>query len=69
MKHSIIIKAENKKTVLSELKKLPCIFSFDNSLMFKNELIIDIDYDYKNKSKVIAGTVQIERNHTPENYL
>jgi len=69
MKHSIIIKAENKKTVLSELKKLPCIFSFDNSLMFKNELIIDINYDYKNKSKVIAATVQIEKNYTPVNYL
>ena len=69
MKHSIIIKAENKKNVLSEVKKLPCIFSLDNSLMFKNELIIDINYDYKNKAKVIAGSVQIEKNYTPVNYL
>jgi len=61
MKHSIIVKAENKKIVASELKKLPCIFSFNNSLLFKNELIIDLNYDYKNKSKIMIESLKIEK--------
>ena len=69
MKHSIIVKAENKKIVSSELKKLPCIFSFDNSFLFKNELIIDLNYNYKNKSKIMIETLKIEKKYTPLSYL
>ena len=69
MQHSIIITADHKGTVLNELKKLPCIWSFDNSLLFKNELIIEVDYRYKNKSEVLNGTMKIEKKYTPVNYL
>ena len=69
MQHSIIITADHKETVLNELKKLPCIWSFDNSLLFRNELIIEVDYHYKNKSEVLNGTIKIEKKYTPINRL
>ena len=69
MQLSIIIKAESKKNVLSELEKLPCIFSIDNSLMYKNELMIDLVFDYNNKVKVSTEVFKIEKKHTPISYL
>lgn len=65
MQHSIIITADHKEIVLNELKKLPCIWSFDNSLLFKNELIIEVDYYYKNRTEVLNGTIKIEKKYTP----
>lgn len=69
MKYSIIIKKGSIKNVLDDLRKIPSFYTFDNSLMYKDELIIDIEFNYEDRSKAIKTILEIESKYTPKNYL